>query len=160
MTKRIEWDEIRLRYEAGVEPVGALCAAAGISESGLRHRARKDGWRRRRRRGSETRLDLQALTDAEAVPDRATLVERLSRVLNKQIADVEDRIAVLSDGSADGEREARTLSVLARTLEKLIEIDEAAEKSGDKEKVSERDRDSFRAELTRRLARLGGQSGV
>lgn len=158
--KRIDWDEIRLRYEAGVEPVGTLCAVAGISESGLRYRARKEGWRRRRRRGSETRLDIQAMAEVEAVPDRASLVERLSRVLNKQIADVEERIAALGDGSADGEREARTLSVLARTLEKLIEIDEAAEKSGDKEKVSERERDSFRAELTRRLARLGRQSGV
>ncbi|MEZ5841415.1 MAG: hypothetical protein R3D02_13645 [Hyphomicrobiales bacterium] len=154
------WDEVRRLYEGGVVPVAEICRTTGVSGSGLRYRARTLGWTRRgpaspgvgavafsHRIGTDQRVD------------RSRLVERLYRALDRQMQDIEERLAGLGEGGSAGEREARTLAALARTLDKLIELEEAAGRPGEAEKVEERDRERFRAELARRLARLGGAAG-
>lgn len=39
-----DWDSIRAAYEAGTQSIRGVARAAGVSDTALRKRARKDGW--------------------------------------------------------------------------------------------------------------------
>jgi transposase-like protein len=89
---------------------------------------------------------------------RIRMIGRLYRVFDRQTADLEAR-AVRPGGTTD-EKDARTLSVLAKTLETLIALDrDDGAKATKPESV---DRADYRAELARTLSRWaeeGGRSG-
>ncbi|MEP9352061.1 hypothetical protein ABLE93_00530 [Xanthobacter sp. KR7-65] len=98
-------------------------------------------------------------------PDRKGLLRRLWRAAERQINEIEDRLARAADpvaedaaprAAADTEKDARALAVLARTLRELSALEADARKMR-KAKTQDdgiRDLDSFRRELARRLDRL------
>ena len=134
------WGEIRAAFEGSHLAVAAIARAYGLPVDRIRRRARRDGWRPRR----------ETTADAGEPLDRATLVARLFRAVERQIAEVERRF----DGEAPPgleEKDARTLGALARTLELLIGLERRAEPETAE---PEPDIDEFRLDLARRLESL------
>jgi hypothetical protein len=94
---------------------------------------------------------------------RKALVERLWRNAEQQVAQIEARLARSGISSDDGERDARSLAVLVRTLRELAAFDDAREpdaKAGKRTKKQSkpenddpvpRDLDELRRELVRRI---------
>ena len=136
------WGEIRAAYLGSDLAVAAIARAYGIDARRIHARAAREGWPRRRSRGP-------AREPAEPL-DRQTLVARLFRAVERQIAEIERRFDGPSLPDLD-ERDARTLGALARTLELLIGLEKQA---GRDEAEPEPDIDAFRLDLARRLAGL------
>lgn len=93
-------------------------------------------------------------------PDRRGLLRRLWRAAERQIDEIEERLARAADADAaprpDSEKEARALAVLARTLRELTALEAEAKKQrkAKDQDGTVRDLDTFRRELARRLDRL------
>lgn len=141
------WAEIRAAYEGSDLAVAAIARAYGIATDRIWRRARRDGWRKRR--------DAAGATRAEAPLDRSTLVARLFRAVERQIAEVERRFEGSAPPSLE-EKDARTLGALARTLELLIGLEKQA---GRETAEPEGDIDEFRLDLARRLESLRRADG-
>lgn len=95
--------------------------------------------------------------------ERLDLVTRMMRAAERQVRDIEIRLAESGQAPGDGERDARTLAVLARTLQSLTALDALHEpKAGKKKPVAndeddDEDRipasiDALRRELSNRMA--------
>lgn len=138
------WNEIRAAYEGSDLAVAAIARAYGLSPERIWRRARREAWPRRR--GSE-RGPAQKSTEPL---DRGTLVARLFRAVERQIAEVERRFDGTAPPSLE-EKDARTLGALARTLELLIGLEKQA---GRDTSEPEPDIDEFRLDLARRLESL------
>ena len=137
------WAEIRAAYEGSDLAVGAIARAYGISADRIFRRARREAWPRRR--------DVAPAARKAAEPiDRATLVARLFRAVERQIAEIERRFDGTTPPSLE-EKDARTLGALARTLELLIGLEKQAGRDVDE---PEPDIDAFRLDLARRLESL------
>ena len=88
---------------------------------------------------------------------------RLAGLVERQVAEIETRLIETSE-ARDHERDARTLSNLTRTLDKLVELRRDAEEEAETKKRQARDlemtegkgsnADAIRADLARRLARI------
>lgn len=93
-------------------------------------------------------------------PDRRGLLKRLWRAAERQIDEIEDRLARTADPSdaprPEPEKDARALAVLARTLRELTALEAEARKrrKAKDQDGTIRDLDTFRRELARRLDRL------
>jgi hypothetical protein len=86
---------------------------------------------------------------------RSALTARLWRAAEMQAAEVEARIATGPRPAADAERDARVLSVLAKTLRELAAVDAACrEEPDDDEDAAPDDIDELRAALGDRLRRI------
>jgi hypothetical protein len=101
--------------------------------------------------------------------ERLTLVNRMMRAAERQVGEIEQRLA--SSGQAIGERErdARTLALLAKTLQSLTALDALHEPQAGrlKSKMTKDDNDkdaipasidALRQELSRRLAGMAGSN--
>jgi hypothetical protein len=94
---------------------------------------------------------------------RAALAERLWRTAELQAAEVEARIASGPRPAADTERDAKTLSVLARTLRELSAADSAALQElddGQAENAPAEDVESLREQLYQRLRGITAARGA
>ncbi|MGB5949011.1 MAG: hypothetical protein WBG82_06795 [Parvibaculum sp.] len=160
--KAREWAEIRRAYEDLSIPVALTAAKAGMTPQKLVRHAANEGWRKRtaRTNGAEA---------AEAVPTAAErsgqnlrptkLVARLRQLIAREIEAIEGESTARRD-AAEKERDARRLSSLVRSLEKLNDIRTASRSKRAKEQdKQEEDGDALRAELHRRLARLRAEEG-
>jgi hypothetical protein len=98
--------------------------------------------------------------------ERLHMVERMMRVAERQIEEIEVRLAGSGQEPGANERDARTLAVLARTMQSLTALDTLQEPTttGAKKKhvvddnydeIPE-DIDALRRELTERLAAMAG----
>jgi hypothetical protein len=90
---------------------------------------------------------------------RAALIRRLYRTLEQQMHEIETRLDAASGdaATASAERDARTLSTLTRTLEKLLEMEQSASATpAQKDDLSDRKIDELREHVARKIARLGG----
>ena len=85
---------------------------------------------------------------------RTRMVGRLYRVFDRQAGDLEARAA--KPGATTEEKDARTLSVLAKTLETLIALDR--DDGAKTEEPGPADRDRLNADLARRI-RLWAERG-
>jgi hypothetical protein len=95
--------------------------------------------------------------------DCISVVSRIMRSAERQIADIEKRIGTPDDR---GERDTRTLALLARTIRELMAMDKnldpgTATKADDEHDPPPDDIDEFRNELTRRIHSFiaGGKTG-
>jgi hypothetical protein len=93
---------------------------------------------------------------------REALVARLWRTAERQVRDIEIRLAASEQPPDERERDARVLAVLVKTLRELNAIDSAAlrdkpqtDSGNDDDGV--RDLDEFRRELARKIDRLAAQ---
>ncbi len=168
-TKRraVAWDEIRRLWETGAVSASGLSAFAGVSAQTIRRRARTEGWTRggdgpgageastpapdaAPDAGSETGQGVRA---GEPPADRAALIAGLYRACAAHVADIEARVGV---SAQNRERDARTLGILARTLDTLIDLDRR--KAGAEAAEPEADIAQLRADLAGRLARLSARA--
>jgi AcrR family transcriptional regulator len=94
---------------------------------------------------------------------RALLVARIWRAAEKQVRDIEKRMARSGHQPDERERDARLLAVLVKTLRELAAIDPPpAGRAGKSDSGSEddehpRDLEEFRRELARRMDAVAGQ---
>ncbi|MDP2621347.1 MAG: hypothetical protein Q8P46_14435 [Hyphomicrobiales bacterium] len=162
---------IERAYVEGKATVAEILARFGISKDKLYRLADAGGWPRRIKRMPSAQ---------EMAGARIALVQRLYRRFEGHLKEAEERRAELGLMQPDevAERDARTMAVLARTLEKVMELDENAARRGEGTSagqgaavaMDEADVERIRAELARRIARLarsaastrdaGGPEGV
>ncbi len=92
--------------------------------------------------------------------DRESLIARLWGAAERQVRDIETRLAMTGQPSSDRERDARTLAVLVRTLRELSQFDAAREPPCEDDDLGPRDIDEFRRDLARRMdALVRGRAG-
>jgi hypothetical protein len=88
------------------------------------------------------------------------MAQRLFRVLDGKLREIEDRMASgdAPQSAADAERDMRSLASLAQLYAKLVALDEKANGKGKADKGGAKgtgdDADTFRRELARRLEHL------
>lgn len=108
----------------------------------------------RRREGARMR---------DCAGSRSALVARMWRAAERQVEEIEDRLAVAGIELAERESNARTLAVVAKTLRELAVVDEAENSRKGKKQAPDddvdddpvpRDIDEFRRELARRIHAL------
>lgn len=133
-----QWAAVRVAYETSALPLRDIAAGHGVSHVAVAKRADRQGWLRP--------------GEAPPLPDGAAeekLVARLYRTFEKQVAELELRFAN-GEGGVE-EKDARTLSVLARTLETLGKLREGTDDAADAAPV---DIEALRARLQARLEQL------
>ncbi|WP_041535846.1 hypothetical protein [Parvibaculum lavamentivorans] len=148
----IDWETIRAEYEIGTRKLTEIGADHGISYNKILGRARSESWPKRGEVAQEVALAAELPDDAEA------LAARLTRLIAREIADIERQSKVTRD-DAEGERQARRLSSLVRSIDKLHEIEQAARLAKKHDPATDKARrlaedKRLRAELEQRLARL------
>jgi hypothetical protein len=100
----------------------------------------------------EAQMTQSAVNPATTDP-RAALTARLWRAAELQAAEVEARIATGPRPAAEAERDARVLSVLAKTLRELSAVDEKSQQEDDDDAAPD-DIDELREALGERLRKL------
>jgi hypothetical protein len=134
------WAAIRVVYETSALSLREIAATHGVSHVSVAKQAERHGWLRP--------------GEAPSLPDDTAeekLVARLYRTFERQVAELELRFAN-GEGGVD-EKDARTLSVLARTLETLAKLRGGADEDDGTGVV---DIEALRARLQERLEQLGG----
>jgi hypothetical protein len=145
---RERWAAIRLAYEAGAASVKAICRSFHVTNWDLYAVAREQGWRMR---GRATSAKIKA-----GAGDRRRLIEKLYQSLARQMRESEQDVADMTTESAR-ERQARTLSSLTRTLEKLVELENGLDAADHGKKKRQRDKraaEDLREHLAQKLLRL------
>jgi hypothetical protein len=145
-----------------------------VSQSALIQRAKKHGWVRlvgtkRLRPGPRPRRPGEPKAKRATVEEirRRDIVRRLLEALDKRLIHLEKRMGPdaesgdVAQSAADAERDARTLSGLARLYAKLVELEDSKSVKGktDKDKSATKpeatdDADRLRRNLALRLQRL------
>ena len=166
--------EARQLYERTLVPVDDIAGLLGISRRTLSNRIVEWQWKQRKTGAQEVDKIRAPRTEGakpmvvrEARPrkgagepprapsERVALIERLQKVVEREIDAVEQVLTTL--GASDpGETEgaARTLASLARTLRELAQLDTAPPAETNNDHSSVRDLDEFRRDLSRRLDQL------
>lgn len=149
-----DWAEIARAYRAAERTVAEIAAKYGIAEQTIYRRAKREGWPKRAPRRAKS------IAMAKSDPRRrVSLTRRLHTLVDRQIADIEQRRAEFAargetPDPAGAERDARALASLTRTLEKLTELEHRAVQAARAQRHDEDNADDIRAELERRLARI------
>jgi hypothetical protein len=161
------WAGIKQAYVHGDWSLGRIGDAYDVSAYRIRAQAKKDGWKRLvgtkplRRPSGATKG-----TPAKVDDRRRDMVRRLLDALDKKLMQLEARMAPDAEpggepqSAADIERDARTLSGLARLYAKLVELDASAQGAGGDNKEgavrpeATEDAEHFRRDLALRLQRL------
>ncbi|WP_350333376.1 hypothetical protein [Coralliovum pocilloporae] len=140
------WSRIKALYEGQRMSVAALSRQFGVSQSAIHRRKKQEHWTWQQ--PSEGKEQGVLAESGAELPGRTALVARLRRVFDKQVSEVEARLGRLGQTSLD-EKDARTLSTLVRTAEKLMDLEE--QDSGDMDKDEEVSLETLREDLARRL---------
>jgi hypothetical protein len=151
-----DWADIRRDYEDIEKPLAKTAAKAGMTSQKLVCLARGAGWMLRKPPEVSAR-PASELAGSALKP--AHLATRLKRLIAREIESIEGEIAHERD-AIEKERDARRLSTLVRSLEKLNDIKAAKAKREPKSGDTAEDSDAMRAELERRLARLAAGEGA
>lgn len=144
-----DWAAIRVKYEIAEIPMRDVAAGTGMQWQKIAKYAAKHGWKLRKPRTRAQKDD--ALRDAGLAPTR--LATRLKRLIAREISSIEGE-DMKKRPAADRERDARRLSSLVRSLEKLNDIKAAKNKREREEEAGEPDDEAIHAELERRFNRL------
>ncbi|MGV8996385.1 MAG: hypothetical protein ACOH12_05515 [Parvibaculaceae bacterium] len=145
-----DWEAIRPRYEDVANNVVTLADEYGVTWQKLSSYGAKHGWAKRKTQRTPAQKAAE-LVGAQLMPSK--LASRLKRLIAREIDAIEGE--TLEDRPAvERERDARRLSSLVRSLEKLNDIKARRDKKegkGDGERATAED---LSAELERRFARL------
>jgi len=148
-TVEIDWAAIRVKYETQDLPMSEVVAGTGMQWQKVAIHAARHGWKLRKPRSRAQKDD--ARRDAGLAPTR--LATRLKRLIAREISSIEKE-DMANRPAADRERDARRLSSLVRSLEKLNDIKAAKNKREREAETNEPDSDDLRNELAHRLARF------
>lgn len=146
-TPEQDWAAIKRAWAEDKLTPKEIAAAYGLSYQKLSARARAEGWRK----GESGR---EGNAEKQRPASTPGLMKRLRQLLERQIEEIENTESE-EGGAAARERDARTLSSLIRTMEKLLEMQrerEARRRARNEERGE--DAELLRGELARRLARL------
>lgn len=132
-----DWTAIRTEYETGSTPVVELASAHGISMQALRRRRLEEGWQLRHTKATGAGHD--------------ALIGQLFGLFETQLAQMSD----IADTEAPPEVQA--LGHMARTLDKLIELDIASQ-AAHKSKPASPQLADLRKRLSRRIFELEQQT--
>lgn len=124
----VDWEAVRIDYEARELTNADICVRFGITEPQLRYQREKSGWVSRRAR----------------TVHRADLINRMLRIFEKQLSRLEKPMAESAD------KEINLLSTASKTLEKLIEIQDSEQPRP----AQKKDMRALRDELALRLDQL------
>jgi transposase-like protein len=136
-------ERARQLYEGSAHSIEDIAAGMGIAQSTIGAWAKKHRWTRPEgapRPAGPRRKAVERSTPAQ-------LCQRMHRALGRQLTKLEQRVEIASRDSA--EKDARTLGVLAKTLETLMQLDR-----NDGAKVNKPepvDRDELDADLAKRI---------
>ncbi len=132
-----DWEAIREDYEASALPMKELLDRHNVCQTTFYNKREKEGWPMRK---------------PSSVSERSAIIARLFRVLDAHVIQMETEMT--KDNAAAGEKEARVLSNLSRTLDKLIDIDNAERKTRSQKARRGRDIEQLRHELAIRIVKL------
>ena len=161
----LDWHEIEKAYLASTESVARICQQFGIKPHQLYHKAKACGWQMRSKTKSKKRYQKAGQQkETRQAPiglnvKKGTSVSALHETLEFITMDLMQRISDRSqDTSADHEKDARTLSSLVRTYEKLKTIaaknDATSTKEPSDHSNSDQSAQQRRAEIAARLEKL------
>lgn len=136
-------DWVKALYVGTTMTITQIAAETGVARSTIVAWAQQEGWVRPE--------GAPPLRNSRA-DRRGRLADRLYHVFGRQLAALEKRAG---KGTTD-EKDARTLSVLAKTLETLLALDRD---DGAKTRPESIDRADYRAELARTLSRWAEEGG-
>lgn len=136
-TAEPDWTAIRAEYETGSTPVSELAGAHGISMLALRRRRLDEGWQLRHTKATGAGHD--------------ALIGQLFGLFENQLVQMSD----IAD--ADTAPEVQALGHMARTLDKLIELDLASQ-SAHRNKPTSPQLADLRKRLSQRIFELEQQS--
>lgn len=145
-----DWAAIRLLYEDRSNALTAIADFAGVSAQKVIRHATVNGWQSRT---AAKYRDAPASELMGSALKPVRLATRLKRLIAREIESIEGEIAHERD-AVEKERDARRLSTLVRSLEKLNDIKAAKAKREPKSGDTAEDAEALRAELERRLARI------
>lgn len=148
-----DWASIRPRYEARDEMVAEIARSLGMKLGTLTSQAKLLGWAMR-----SSRQGVKKITAHEPKPITSTkeAINRLKELVQHRIARLEQSLA----GNNENERGINSASLLARTLEKVLELEEQQRKQSrlaahENSRDGKRRDDAWREELAGRITRLG-----
>ncbi|MEO9168970.1 MAG: hypothetical protein ABI230_11255 [Aestuariivirga sp.] len=155
-----DWPAVRARYEARDEAVVDIAMSIGMNLYALTQHAKLQGWLMRGARRVSTPVETKPAPQPQPKPITSTkeAINRLKELVQSRIAKLEHSLA----SGGENERGINAANLLARTLEKVLELEEQQRKQT-RLLASEGKRrdDAWREELALRLARFarGGNSG-
>ncbi|HEY5363651.1 MAG TPA: hypothetical protein VIJ49_05575 [Aestuariivirga sp.] len=149
-----DWPAIRARYEARDEAVADIACSIGMKASALIQHAKLQRWAMRsrpRKRKAVKSEPVSAPPQPKPITSTKEAITRLKELVQSRIAKLEQSLA---QGS-ENERGINAANLLARTLEKVLELEEQQRKHTRLLASEGRRRDdAWREELALRLARL------
>jgi hypothetical protein len=132
--RQVDWAAVRIAYEARDSTEAEIRALFDITENQLRYRREKENWTKRSARKVE----------------RGALIMAMMRVLARQIALLEKQM----NGPID--KQATLLGTMAKTLEKLMEL----EKSDAAQRPAQKDLTDLRSKVAKRIEQLTRRNDV
>ena len=153
-----DWPAVRLRYEQREEHVAVIAESIGYGVRQLIDHAKASRWMMRTDKRRRT-VVVEATVTPEPKPITSTkeAINRLKELVQSRIAKLEHSLA----SGGENERGINAANLLARTLEKVLELEEQQRKHTRLLASEGRRRDdAWREELALRLARFarGGNS--
>ena len=141
--------EARRMVEGTILSQYEIARRLDIKPTTLSYWKRREGWTRPAGAPLPPLLAPTLPKGEKAEARRLRMIGRLYRVFERQTADLEAR--AVQPGATTDEKDARALSVLAKTLETLIALDR--DDGGKATKPESVNRGDYRAELARHLSR-------
>jgi|GEM_PF-1870312 len=148
-----DWPAIRARYEARGEAVVDIARSIGVTFPMLTQHAKLHGWAMRSAHRTRKPVESKPLPVSPPKPITSTkeAITRLKELVQSRIAKLEQSVAQ----GGENERGINAANLLARTLEKVLELEEQQRKHTRLLASEGRRRDdAWREELALRLARL------
>jgi hypothetical protein len=148
-----DWPAVRARYEARDEAVVDIASSIGVKVHLLTQHAKSHGWLMRSVRRIRASVKSKPVSAPPPRPITSTkeAITRLKELVQSRIAKLEQSLAQ----GGENERGINAANLLARTLEKVLELEEQQRKQGRLLASEGRRRDdAWREELAIRLARF------
>lgn len=169
-----DWERVKQEFMFCTDPLDVIAERNGIGRGALTRHANAANWQRQVttvQRPRRTKAELaEAGTESTRRALSKNLAARLYLAIDRKVQEIEMRMQQAEDegrSAVDVERDARTLSALARVYAKLVELDGAKKPATEKRETkkpsparSSEDADQLRRDLVRRLERhdLGGDA--
>jgi hypothetical protein len=151
--RRARQTEARRLVEGTTLSQGVIASRTDVSPSTLSSWKRRFGWQRPQGAPEPPPLDNRGRDLDLAAKRREKMIERLFRVFDRQLMDIETRAC--TPGAATEEKDARVLGTLARTLGTLMTLGRGDGDQPDDPEAEAVDPDEIRAKIAQRLFGLG-----
>jgi TolA-binding protein len=120
----MDWEQIRTRYEAGLEKVNVIAQAFGMAGITLSSKAKALGWKLRGAPAKAKRV-IARISKAAKGESTTETIRRLKELLNDRITNLEAEIKAIGKDidQLSNEKKLRNVHMVVRTLEKVIDLE-------------------------------------